>query len=100
MVRWIFVTIVLIISTALNANGFLFTPTFQIFLNQMQQTGHQDFVSTWDFNKQNNFHNGFSHTTNQFGKWNSNSLNKFLNSQKKNLLENGDLRITAENHLN
>lgn len=64
MDRWIFVTIVLVVSIQWQANGFLFTPKFQIFLNQMRESGmHQDFVVSWDFNK----NNGFNYATNQNG---------------------------------
>lgn len=68
MVRWIFVTILLTIGLPWVVNGFLFTPKFQLFLNQMHQSGQQDFVLTWDFNKQNNFNQGFTYATNQNGK--------------------------------
>lgn len=34
----------------------------------MQQSGQQDFVLTWDYNKQNNFNHGFTYATNQNGK--------------------------------
>lgn len=68
MVRWIFVTILLTIGCPWKVSGFLFTPKFQLFLNQMQQSGHQDFVLTWDFNKQNNFNQEFTYATNQHGK--------------------------------
>lgn len=68
MVRWIFVTILLTIDCPWSVNGFLFTPKFQLFLNQMQQSGQKDFVLTWDFNKQNNFNQGFTYATNHNGK--------------------------------
>lgn len=64
MVWWIYVMTILTIQST--AYGFLFTPKFQIFLNQMRASGvHDNFIESWDFNKQN----GFSHTTNQFGKY-------------------------------
>lgn len=66
MDHWIFVTLLLTTSIFWTVNGFLFTPKFQIFLNQMRESGaHKEFVVQWDFNKQN----GFSHTTNQFGEF-------------------------------
>lgn len=68
MVQSIIVTILLAIASPLIVNGFLFTPKFQLFLHQMKQSGHEDFVFTWDFNKQNCYNNGFSYTTNQNGK--------------------------------
>lgn len=68
MVQSIIVTILLAIAGPWIVDGFLFTPKFQLFLNQMKQSGHQDFVFTWDFNKQNCYNGGFSHTTNQNGK--------------------------------
>lgn len=68
MVQSIIVTILLAIGSPWIVDGFLFTPKFQLFLNQMKQSGHQDFVLTWDFNKQNCYNGGFSYTTNQHGK--------------------------------
>lgn len=66
MDRWLFVTAILIIANQWQTNGFLFTPKFQVFLNQMRESGmHQDFVVSWDFNQHNN---GFSYATNQNGK--------------------------------
>lgn len=72
MVQSIRVSVVLAIASAWIVEGFLFTPKFQLFLNQMKQAGHQDFVFTWDTHKQNcykpNGNGGFSYTTNHNGK--------------------------------
>lgn len=70
MVQSISVTVLLAIASAWIVDGFLFTPKFQLFLNQMKQAGHQDFVFTWDTHKQNCYkpNGGFSYTTNHNGK--------------------------------
>lgn len=70
MVQSINWTILLAVASASIVDGFLFTPKFQLFLNQMKQAGHQDFAITWDIHKQNCYkpNGGFSYTTNHNGK--------------------------------
>lgn len=72
MLRWSIVTLLLTILIQWGSNtvdGFLFTPKFQIFLNQLRQNeANQQFVITWDFNNNHNsINNGFSYATNQNG---------------------------------
>lgn len=73
MLRWSIVTLLLTISLkweSRTVHGFLFTPKFQIFLNQLRQNqANKQFVVNWDFNKHydNINNNGFSYATNQNG---------------------------------
>lgn len=67
MEHWILITLCSIAIANHLAHGFLFTPKFQIFLNQIRENepNHQ-FTTTWNLNNNVN-NNGFSYTTNQFG---------------------------------
>lgn len=73
MHRWSIVALLLTISIKWKSyavHGFLFTPKFQIFLNQLRQNqANQQFVVNWDFNNSYNSvnNNGFSYATNQNG---------------------------------
>lgn len=73
MLRWSIVSLLLTISIKwenYTVHGFLFTPKFQIFLNQLRQNqAYQQFVVNWDFNNSYNSvnNNGFSYATNQNG---------------------------------
>lgn len=68
MLQSIIVTILLTTASSIVVECFLFTPKFQLYLNQMKQYGHNDFVFAWDFTKKNCYNGGFSYTTNQNGK--------------------------------
>lgn len=66
MLRWSTVSLLLIISIkweSCTVHGFLFTPKFQIFLNQLRQNqANQQFVVNWDFNNNYSLNkNGFSY---------------------------------------
>lgn len=83
MVQSINVTVLLAIASAWLADGFLFTPKFQLFLSQMKQAGHQDFAYTWDVHKQNcykpNKPAANPNGKNSMGNWKIlNNLNPFL----------------------
>lgn len=70
MERCILMSAILASFIAWKANGFLFTPKFQLFLHQMRESGHnQDFVIAWDYSHLNNINPGFSYATNQYGEF-------------------------------
>lgn len=69
MHRWLIVTILLYITIAW-ANGFLYTPQFQVFINTMRENDpNQQFAYAWDFSNNINNNNGFTYATNQYGKF-------------------------------
>lgn len=73
MLRWSIFALLLSISYQWknsSANGFLFSPKYQIFLNYLRQSQPHQYTVSWDFgNNYNSINQGFSYATNQYGKF-------------------------------